>query len=180
MSRLITPATIESAPEQSQPLLKAVEQQLGVVPNLFKLVAVNPAALEGYLGLSGALNKGLLSVALKEGIALVIAEANGCEYCLSAHTYLGKGLANLEEAEIIANRKALSKDVKTQQALAFAIEVLQQRGQVSDESVQQVKAAGFSDAEIIEIILHVALNVWTNSINNVAKTEVDFPLVQPF
>lgn len=180
MSRLITPATIEAAPESSQSLLKAVEQQLGVVPNLFRLVAVNPAALEGYLGLSGALSKGLLSVALREGIALAIAEVNGCEYCLSAHTYLGKALAKMEDAEVLANRKALSKDNKTGVALEFAVEVSLKRGQVTDELVQKVKAAGFSDAEIIEIILNVALNIWTNTLNNVANTEVDFPLVQPF
>ncbi|MFC3093947.1 carboxymuconolactone decarboxylase family protein [Alteromonas sediminis] len=180
MSRLTFPATIQDAPEQSQSMLEAVEQQLGVVPNLFRLVSINPAALEGYLGLSGALGKGSLSVALREGIALAVAEVNKCEYCLSAHTYLAKALAKLDEAEITANRKALSKDEKTRQALQFAIDVSLKRGQVSDASVANIKAAGFGDSEIIEIILNVTLNIWTNAVNNVAQTEVDFPLVQPF
>ena len=100
MSRIPTPATIEAAPAASRPLLEAVKKQLGVVPNLFRLVANSPAALEGYLGLVGALNKGALPAPTRERIALAVAEINGCSYCLSAHTYLGKNLAKLDDAEI--------------------------------------------------------------------------------
>lgn len=177
MSRLNIPTTIDTAPTQSQPLLQAVQKQLGSVPNLFRLVSNSPAALEGYLGLSGALGKGSLSAPTRERIALAVAEINGCAYCLSAHTYLGKNLAKLDDAEIAANRSGSSKDPKAAAAVAFAAKVTAQRGKVSADDVAAVKAAGYSDAEIVEIVQHVALNTWTNYINEVAKTEIDFPVV---
>ena len=100
MSRIPTPATIDAAPTASRPLLEGVKKQLGVVPNMFRLISNSPAALEGYLGLSGALNKGPLPAPTRERIALAVAEENGCSYCLSAHSYLGKNLAKLDDAEI--------------------------------------------------------------------------------
>ena len=104
MSRLPTPASIETSPAASQPLLQAVKKQFGVVPNLFRLVGNSPAALEGYLGLNGALGKGALEAPTRARIALAVAEVNGCDYCLSAHSYLGKNLTKLSDAEIAANR----------------------------------------------------------------------------
>lgn len=177
MSRIPTPAAISDAPAASQPLLEAVEKQLGVVPNLFRLVANSPAALQGYLGLSGALSKGALSAATRERIALAVAEINGCNYCLSAHTYLGKNLAKLDDAEITANRNGASNDPKADAAVRFAAKVVRERGRVSDDDVRAVKLAGYNDAQVIEIVLHVALNTWTNYINEVAKTDIDFPVV---
>jgi uncharacterized peroxidase-related enzyme len=177
MSRLAIPATIESAPTASQPLLEAVKKQIGMVPNLFRLVAHSPAALEGYLGLSGALGKGALPAATRERIALAVAEINGCSYCLSAHTYLGKNVAKLDDAEIAANRSGASNDPHADAAVRFAAQVTQQRGKVSTEQLQAVKAAGYSEAQIVEIVQHVALNTWTNYMNEVAQTEVDFPVV---
>ena len=177
MSRIPTPAAISDAPAASQPLLEAVEKQLGVVPNLFRLVANSPAALQGYLGLSGALSKGALSAATRERIALAVAEINGCNYCLSAHTYLGKNLAKLDDAEITANRNGASNDPKADAAVRFAAKVARERGHVSDDDVRVVKLAGYDDAQVIEIVLHVALNTWTNYINEVAKTDIDFPVV---
>ena len=103
MPRLNTPASIESSPQASQPLLEAVKMQLGSVPNLFRLVGNSPEGLAGYLGLSGALAKGQLSAKTRERLALTVAEINGCDYCLSAHTYLGKNLAHLDDAEMTAN-----------------------------------------------------------------------------
>jgi uncharacterized peroxidase-related enzyme len=175
--RIPTPATIGAAPVASQPLLAAVEKQLGVVPNMFRLIANSPAALEGYLGLSGALNKGALPAATRERIALAVAEINGCDYCLSAHSYLARHLAKLDEAEIIANRNGGSSDPKADAAVRFAAKVVHARGHVSDDDVRAVKAAGYDDAQVIEIVLHVALNTWTNYINVVAGTEIDFPFV---
>jgi uncharacterized peroxidase-related enzyme len=177
MSRIPTPAAISDAPAASQPLLEAVEKQLGVVPNLFRLVANSPAALQGYLGLSGALSKGALPAATGERIALAVAEINACSYCLSAHTYLGKNLAKLDDAEIAANRNGASNDPKADAAVRFAAKVARERGHVSDDDVRAVKLAGYNDAEVIEIVLHVALNTWTNYINEVAKTDIDFPVV---
>jgi uncharacterized peroxidase-related enzyme len=177
MSRIPTPASIEAAPAASQPFLEAVKKMLGSVPNLFRLVATSPAALEGYLGMSGALSKGELPAQTRERIALAVAEVNGCSYCLSAHTYLGKNLAKLDDAEMTANRNGASNDPKADAAVRFAVKVTHERGHVSDDDVRAVKLAGYSDAQVIEIVQHVALNTWTNYINEVAKTEIDFPVI---
>jgi len=179
MSRIPTPATIEASPTASQPMLEAVKKQLGVVPNLFRLVANSPAALEGYLGMSGALGKGALPAATRERIALAVAQINGCGYCLAAHSYLGKNLAKLDDAEIEANRNGGSSDPKADAAVRFAAKVTRERGHVSAEDLLTVKNAGYSDAQIVEIVQHVALNTWTNYINEVAKTVIDFPEVTP-
>lgn len=178
MSRIATPESIQAAPAASQPLLEAVKKQLGVVPNLFRLVSNSPAALEGYLGLSGALTKGALPAPTRERIALAVAEINGCDYCLSAHTYLGKNLAKLDDAEMAANRDGASHDAKADAAVRFAAKLARNRGRVSDDDLQAVRNAGYSDAQVIEIVQHVALNVWTNYINLVGGTVVDFPVVR--
>jgi AhpD family alkylhydroperoxidase len=123
-----TPATIDASPAASQPLLEAVEKQFGLVPNLFRLVSNSPAALEGYVNLMGALNKGKLPAQTRERIALAVAEINGCDYCLSAHTYLGKNLAKLEDAEIAANRSGASTDPKAD----AAVRVVRERGHVGE------------------------------------------------
>lgn len=177
MSRLAIPTSIETAPSASQALLQAVKKQLGVVPNLFRLVSNSAAALEGYLGLSGALAKGKLPAQTRERIALAVAEINGCDYCLSAHTYLGKNLAHLDDAEMTANRSGASNDPMADAAVRFAARIVRERGHVSDEDVRAVKMAGYDDAQIIEIVQHVALNTWTNYVNLVAETEIDFPVV---
>jgi uncharacterized peroxidase-related enzyme len=176
MSRISTPTSIEAAPAASQPLLHAVKQQLGVVPNLFRLVANSPAALEGYVGLIGALGKGALAAATRERIALAVAEINGCSYCLSAHTNLGQHVARLDDAEIAANRGGGSNDPKADAAVHFAAKIVRERGHVTEGDLRAVKSAGYDEAQVIEIVLHVALNTWTNYINEVAKTEIDFPV----
>jgi uncharacterized peroxidase-related enzyme len=178
MSRIPTPATIEAAPAKARPLLEAVHKQLGVVPNLFRVVANSPAALQGYLGMSGALSAGALPAQTRERIALAVAQINGCGYCLSAHTYLGKNLAKLDDAEIAANRRGGSHDPKADAAVRFAAKVASLRGHVSDADLQAVRMAGYEDAQIVEIVQHVALNTWTNYINEVARTETDFPAVE--
>jgi uncharacterized peroxidase-related enzyme len=175
MSRLSVPASIDEAPAASRPLLEAVVKMLGSAPNLFRLVANSPAALEGYLGLSGALGKGSLPAPTRERIALAVAEINGCDYCLSAHSFLGKNHAKLDDAEMQANRKGGSNDAKAAAAVRFAAAVAKARGHVADADLNAVKAAGYSDAQIVEIVLHVALNTWTNYINSVAQTVIDFP-----
>lgn len=178
MSRIPTPATIADAPEVSRPLLDAVARQLGRAPNMFRSIGLSAPALEGYLAMSGALGKGSLPVATRERIALTVAEVNGCSYCLSAHTYLGRNLAKLDDAEITANRNGASNDPKADAAVRFATTVAQRRGHVSDADFAAVKLAGYTDPQIIEIVQHVALNTWTNYFNEVFQTEVDFPVVQ--
>lgn len=177
MSRIRIP-TVDNSVEASKPLLADVHKQLGVVPNLMKLVGHSPAALEGYLSLNGALGKGKLNAQLRERIALTIAEYNGCDYCLSAHDYLGRNVAKLSGAEIDAARDGRAEDARTEAALQFALRVAQSRGRVSDAELATLRLAGFDDAAVIEIVANVAVNVLTNYINNVALTDIDFPIVQ--
>ena len=175
MSHVAVP-TREAVPAASQPLLNAVEKQLGVVPNLFRLVALSPAALQGYLGLSGALGKAL-DVKTRERIAIAVAQVNGCDYCLSAHSYLGLNLAKIDNAEIALNRSGASSDPKANAAVAFARKIAENHGRAAEAELQAVRAAGYTDAQIIEIIAVVAENVFTNMVNIVAGTEIDFPVV---
>lgn len=176
MSRIPTPVSIAQAPAASQPLLEGVQKMLGSVPNLFLLVSNSPVALEGYLSMFGALGKGDLPAPTRERIALAVAEINRCDYCLSAHTYLAKNLAKLDDAEIVANRSGTSSDKQADAAVRFAAKVARERGHVSEADVRAVKAAGYTDAQVLEIIQHVALNVWTNYVNNALETKIDFPV----
>lgn len=178
MSRIPTPTDIQSAPAASQPLLSAVKQQLGSAPNMFRLLANSPATLEGHLGLFGGLGKGSLGVMTGTRIAIAVANVNGCDYCNSAHTYLGANLAKLDDAEMAANRMGKSNDPKADAAVRFSVKLVQQRGHVTEDDLRQVKLAGYSDAELIEIVGHVALNTFTNYINEAFGTDVDFPAVQ--
>lgn len=154
----------------------AIERQLGVVPNMMRTMAQSPRLIEGYLALSGTLSRGLLPATVQEQIALAVAEANGCNYCLSAHTALGRR-AGLSDEQLTVSREGRAADPKANAALQFAMAVLRHRGGVSDEELAHVRAAGFSDAEIAEIIGHVGLNVLTNYFNRAADTEIDFPMV---
>jgi uncharacterized peroxidase-related enzyme len=155
-------------------LLETVKKQLGITPNVFRVIANSPAALEGYLALNGALAGGQIDARTRERIALAIAEVNGCDYCLSAHTYLAKNLANLDDAEIAANRRGGSQEAMADAAVRFAIEVARERGHVTSADLQAVKEAGYTDGQVVELVLHVALNTLTNYVNEVAKTEIDF------
>jgi uncharacterized peroxidase-related enzyme len=179
MSRLAIPASIDAAPATARPLLEAVNKQIGSVPNLFRLVANSPAAREGYLGMSGALAKGRLPAPTRERIALAVAQIKSCGYCLSAHSFMGKNLAPLSEAEIAVNRLGGSLDPKADAAVRFAAKVFREHGHLSDADEQAVRMAGYDDAQIVQIVQivqHVALNTRTNYINSVAQTEIDFPV----
>ncbi len=156
-------------------LLEGVKKSLGSTPNLFTTFANAPAALEGYLGLNGALAGGKLSARTRESVALAVAGFNGCDYCASAHTYLGENLAGLSAQETEANLRGRSADPRTQAALVFARKLLEQRGRTSQADLDQVRGAGFSDEEVIEILTHVALNTLTNYFNEAFQVEVDFP-----
>lgn len=175
MSRLSIP-DLQNALPAAQPLLAAVEKQLGIVPNLFRLIAQSPATLQGYLGFSAGLAKAL-DVRTRERIALAIAQINGCDYCLSAHTYLGLNLAKIDSAEIALNRAGSSSDPKANSAVAFAVKVAQSHGKIADSDLAAVRDAGFSEAQVVEIVALVAENVFTNYLNNVAATPIDFPVV---
>lgn len=157
--------------------LEGVQKKLGTVPNLMRTMANAPAVLDAYLNFSGALAKGKLPAKLREQIALVVGEANNCEYCLAAHSALGK-MAGLSESDVKDSRQARSSDAKTQAALTFARKVVAERGWVSDEDVAGLRDAGFDDGGVAEIVASVALNLFTNYFNHVAQTEVDFPKVE--
>jgi uncharacterized peroxidase-related enzyme len=176
MSRIAVP-TREDAPRASQPLLDEVQQRLGVVPNLFRLIAHSPAVLAGFTGFSGALTR-TLDLKTRERIALAVAQVNGCDYCLSAHTYLGLNLARISPDEIALNRKGVSNDPKADAAVRFATKVVCERGHVADADLNAVRHAGFTDGQIVEIIAVVAENCFTNFLNEAAKTDIDFPVVR--
>ena len=168
---------VENATGKSLELLEAVKKQLGSTPNLFTTFANAPAAFEGYLGLNGALAVGKLNLKTREAIALTVAGFNGCDYCASAHTYLGINVAKKTEQEVKANLRGKSEDSKIEAALNFALRILETRGKISDEDCANIKAAGYSEEERIEILTHVALNVLTNYFNEAFQVEIDFPKV---
>ena len=176
MARLSIP-TLETAPEASKPTLDAVHKQLGVVPNLFRLIGNSPAALSAFAGFQGGLSK-TFDVKTRERIALAVAQVNGCDYCLSAHTYLGLNMAKISPEEIAMNRKGASSDARANAAVHFAATVAKERGHVESADIAAVREAGFTDAQIVEIVALVAENSFTNYLNEVAKTEIDFPVVR--
>lgn len=155
----------------------AVERQLGFTPNMHRTMAQSPWVLDGYMAFAGALRRGFLSARLQEQIALAVAEANGCDYCLSAHSALGRKFGVPDE-QLTASREAYSPDPKITAALQFARALIERRGGVTDLELARVRGAGYSDGEVAEIIANVALNVFTNYLNRTAQTEIDFPPVR--
>lgn len=178
MSRITIPS-LDDAPEASKPILDAVKQQLGSVPNMFRLIANSPNALTAYTSANGALAK-TLDLKTRERIALAVAQANGCEYCLSAHSYLATNLAKISPEEIALARKGVSTDAKANAAVQFARKMVEKRGHVEELDVNEVIRAGFTQAQVIEIVALVAENTFTNYLNEVAKTDIDFPVVRAF
>ena len=172
----ISPVNRDSADVATGRLLDSVQKKLGIVPNLVATMANSPAVANAYLGFSQALSTGTLPARLREQLALVVGETNGCQYCVAAHTALGKG-AGLSEGETCDARRAVAADDKERAALEFARTIVTDRGHVSDDDVDDVRQAGYTDGEIGEIVAHVALNIFTNYFNHVAGTEVDFPAV---
>ncbi len=163
---------------KAQLLLAAVQAKLGVTPNMTRQMARSPAVLEAYLGFAGALAGGTLDARLREQIALVTAETNACEYCLSAHALLGKA-AGLSSADIAAARSADAANAGTRAVLRFAQVLIMKQGQASEADIAALRVAGFDDGAIGEVIANVALNIFTNYFNNVTRPVVDFPLVEP-
>ena len=175
MSRLPAIQT-EAATGKAKELLEAVQAKLKITPNMTRVMANSPAVLAGYLSFSGALAGGALDPKLREEIALEVGEQNSCQYCVSAHTAIGK-MTGLSDSEIESARNATSASSKNAAALRFAREIVGKKGLATEADVEAVRHAGFSDGEIAEIIAHVALNVFTNYFNNTAGVEVDFPRI---
>ncbi len=177
MSRL-QPLQPETATGKAKELLAAVQGKLGLVPNMTRVMANSPAVLDGYLGLSGALSKGTLPSKLREQIALAVAEKNGCEYCLAAHSTIGK-MVGLSADQILDSRRSSAVDPKVDALLQFASKVVQVQGKVSDADLQLVRNAGYDDGAIAEVVANVALSIFTNYFNHVADTDIDFPRAEP-
>ena len=172
----ITAVDRDAADEGVRKKFDAIQKQLGLVPNMMRTMAQSPSVLEGYLALDSALRHGLLSARVQAQLALVIAEANECDYSLSAHTAWGRGVG-LSSDEVVASREGRASDRRVEAALQFARALVERRGGVTDQELARVREAGFTDGKIAEIIAHVALNVFTNYFNRAAQTDIDFPRV---
>jgi uncharacterized peroxidase-related enzyme len=168
----------EEATGKAQDLLEGIQKKLGTTPNMMSTMAHSPAVLEAYLNFSDALAGGSLPAKLREKIALVVGETNGCQYCLSAHSAVGR-MVGLSQEEILDSRRGESSEGKSRIALSFARKLVTERGRVNDSELTQVRKAGFSDGEIAEIVANAALNLFTNYFNHVADPQVDFPAVLP-
>lgn len=172
----ITQLEPADATGKTKQLFDGVQAKLGIVPNLFRVLGNSPAALEGYLNFSGALAGGVLSAKVREQIALAVAEINDCSYCRNAHAFIG-GKVGLTAREIADARQVSATDERTAAILDLARSIVVQRGELSETEFKAARAAGLTDAEIVETTANVALNILTNYVNHIARTVVDFPEV---
>lgn len=167
----------KAAQGKTKQLFEAVGQKLGRVPNLFRTLGNSPAALQAYLDFGATLAGGALRPQLRELIAVAVAESNSCQYCLSAHTAVGK-MVGISDPELAAGRQGDSTDPKTRAALMFAKNIVSRRGFVADGDLAAVREAGWTETEVVEIVANVALNLFSNYFNHIAQTDVDFPTVE--
>lgn len=170
----IQPVSLETANDAQAELLKAVEKRLGKVPNILATMANAPAALKSYLGLSEAMAQSSLSYPLRECLSLAISEKNNCDYCLAAHTVIGK-MSGLSEEETRLARQAKANEPEHEAALKFALRVMETNGFISEDDRAAAKSAGLGDQQQIEIVAMIALNTLTNLFNHIADTDIDFP-----
>lgn len=175
MSR-VTPIDPRTATGETRKLLDAAQAQLGAVPNFLRVLAHSPKALGAFLGMHGSLGGAGLDRATQERIALAVAEGNGCQYCVSAHTAIGRK-AGLSHEEMLLNRQGTSADQKAAAAVAFARSLNEHRGELTTAEFEAARAAGLTDSDIVEIIAAVAINFFTNVLGKSARVEIDFPPV---
>ena len=171
----INALTIENAGEATE-VLEAIQQKIGMVPNIYATMAHSPATLQAFLGFGEALGQGVLSAKIREQIALTVAGENSCDYCASAHTALARG-AGVDAEEASNNLSGEASDSRTAAILGFAKAIVSKRGLLDEGELNRVRFAGISDAEIVEIIAVVAQNLFTNYFNHIAGTDIDFPVV---
>jgi uncharacterized peroxidase-related enzyme len=176
MSRIHT-VDPQSATGAAKTLLDAVQAKLGITPNFVRVLANSPAALGAFLGLYTIADSGTLDPKTRERIAIALAQQNGCEYCLSAHSAIGAN-SGLGSDEIAANRTGSSNDAKAAAAVAFARALVEHSGEVTNGELAAVRDAGYGDAELVEIIVHVAMNLLTNILGKASRVEIDFPHVK--
>ena len=169
--------TAESANAEQKALLDAIQSRLGMVPNFLKVFANSPDALKAFLGLHGIANAGPLDPQTRARIALALAQQNSCEYCLSAHSAIGRK-AGLTNAEIEANRAGTSQDAKAAVAVKFARSLVEHTGEVTTAELLAMRNAGYSEADIVEVITHVGMNFLTNILGKAGRVDIDFPKVE--
>ncbi len=167
----------KSATGTSAELLGDIHAAFGATPNMFKAVANSPAALASMWGSFGALGTGRLGAKLGEQIAVAVADRNDCHYCLAAHTALGRK-AGASAQEMAGAQRGQSDDPRTAAALSFARKLVDARGQIADSDITALRVVGYDDQDIVEVIAHVALNLFTNYINVALAVPVDFPGVK--
>jgi uncharacterized peroxidase-related enzyme len=177
MSR-IPALTADTADDDQRELLDGTRRQLGGVPNLYATMANSAAALRGYLGLREALSRGTFGARMREQLALLVATENSCGYCVAAHSARSSRMG-LSDAEIRDTRAARDDDEHAEAVLQVARDVLRERGRISDDALAAARARGVRDAELTEVVAHVALNVLSNYFNHVAQPELDFPAPAP-
>jgi uncharacterized peroxidase-related enzyme len=170
--------TLEQVPAESKPTLDAFTKNLGFTPNMMAAFAQSPIAFNAWATLLGSLSKAL-DVKTRDSIGLAVSEVNGCDYCLTVHSFTAAHMARLPADEILLARKGHAKDPKRDAAIQFARKVIETRGQVGDADMQAVRDAGYTDANIMEIVALVAMYSLTNFFNNVFDPEKDFPAVAP-
>ena len=176
MNTRINPIKLSEAQGETKLMLNNIQAAFGTVPNIFRVLANSETSLSALLGFNGTLSSGKLDRQIAERIAILTAVENGCDYCHAAHSHIAKSVGVTEE-EIKLSRTANSSDPKVEAALKFARSIVVNKGKVSDEEFANLKNQGFSDGEILEIVANVALNFYTNFINNITKPEIDFPKV---
>jgi len=172
----IKPIEQSTAVGKTAQLFETIQSQMGMIPNILSTIGQSSVALEGYLDFLNALNNGELSLQLREQIALCTAGVNQCDYCASAHSLMARN-AGLTEQEVVSNLAGKSKDRQSQSALTFVSRILTKRGNIREEDLIDIRDAGFSEAEIVEIVANTIMNVFTNYFNHIAKTVIDFPVV---
>lgn len=165
-----------SAPAASRDILRQIHGAFGATPNMFRAVANSPAALQSMWAAFGALGGGVLPAQLGEKVAVAVADSNRCEYCLAAHTALGKK-AGASAEQMAAAQAGRADDPQSAAALDFALKLVRDRGQLRDADIAALRQAGFDDGQIVELLAHVALNLFTNYVNVAFDVPVDFPKV---
>ncbi len=174
---ILAPIQPETATGVAKELLDQVQKGLGLVPNMTKVMANSPALLKGYLALSAAVGSGGLPAAVRERLAISTAQLNGCEYCLSAHTYIGSNIAKVDSAELDSARRAESSDPHVAALLKLSNTIAENAGDVDDDAIAAARAAGVTDSEIGELVANLALNILTNYFNVLANVENDWPVI---
>lgn len=167
----------QRATGKTRRLLERVRVRLGMVPNLMRVLANAPVALEGYLNFSEALAGGTLKPKVRAQIGLTVAECNMCSYCLGASALMGQR-AGLSRHEIADAIRACSSNPRTDAVLKLARTIIVQRGEVGDPDLQRARAAGLTDGELVETVANIALNIFINYIDHVARPPIDIPEVR--